>query len=103
VKFHTVPPGDKPIAVNKYNISYHTACNAHAPHCNLCPVWFYYNFQQYHINARIFWKDVVEYKMCVLIFSTNFYGSFLIVTRTEQDIINVLMSSCKVPVILLRF
>jgi len=40
--------------------------------------------------------------MCVLIFSTNFYGSFLIVTRTEQDKINVLMSSCKVPVILVR-
>jgi len=38
-----------------------------------------------------------------LIFSTNLSGIFLIVTRIEQDItINVLMSSCKVPVVLVR-
>jgi hypothetical protein len=49
-----------------------------------------------------FWKDVVEHKY-VLTFSTNLSETFLTVTRTEQDIINVLMSSCEVPVILVRF
>ena len=42
--------------------------------------------------------------MCVLIFSTTFLSeTFLILRRIQRDIINVQRSSCKVPVILVRF
>jgi hypothetical protein len=42
--------------------------------------------------------------MCVFIFCTNLSETFLILRRTERDIIeNVYRSSCKVPFILVRF
>ena len=50
-----------------------------------------------------FLKTVTGHKMCVLIFSIIPYATFLVL-RTERDmIINVHRSSCKVPVILVRF
>jgi hypothetical protein len=49
-------------------------------------------------------KKVTEHKLCILIFSTTFVETFLIVRRTERDmIIDVSSSSSKVPVITLRF
>jgi hypothetical protein len=37
-----------------------------------CPFWFNQIFRHYLINGTIFEKRVIEYKMCVLIFSTTF-------------------------------
>jgi hypothetical protein len=39
----------------------------------------------------------------VLILSATLSETFLILRRIQQDIINVLMSYCKVPIILVRF
>jgi hypothetical protein len=51
-----------------------------------------------------FLKNIIEYKMCVLIFSTTLSKIFLIVRRSERYIlITAHTSSCKVPVILDRF
>jgi hypothetical protein len=48
--------------------------------------------------------EIIKHKTYVLIFSTTFlYETFLIVSRIQRDIINVLRPSRKVPVILIRF
>ena len=49
-------------------------CNVHVPYCHLRPVQLYYIFPSYLINVTIFKKkkNVIERKMCVLIFSTTF-------------------------------
>ena len=59
-------------------------------YCHLRPVQFYHIFPRYLINGTIFEKKVIEYKMCVLIFSTTLYQTFRSIRRTERDtIINV--------------
>jgi hypothetical protein len=51
-----------------------------------------------------FRKNVIEHKMCVLILSTKLSETFLTLRRIARDIIiTVQSSSCKVPVILVRF
>ena len=72
-------------------------------YCHLWPVWLYHIFRHYLIHGRIFGKQVIEHKVCVWIFSTTLSEIFLILRRTERDIINVHMSSSKVPVMLVRF
>jgi len=46
-------------------------------------------------------KKVIDHKMCILIFSTSLSEKFLILSRTERDvIINVHVSLFTVPAIL---
>jgi hypothetical protein len=48
-------------------------------------------------------KKFIEHVMCVLIFSTTLSEIFLMLRRTERDMIkHVYRSSCKVPIILFR-
>ena len=48
------------------------ACKARASYCHLRPVPFNNIFPKLRHKRNDFWKNVVENKMCVLIFSTNF-------------------------------
>jgi hypothetical protein len=51
-----------------------------------------------------FCKNVTEHKMCVLITSTTLSETFLILRRTERDMVkNVYRYACKVPVIPVQF
>jgi len=46
----------------------------------------------------------MEHRMCILIFFYNVCETIFILRKTEYDIsINVHVSSCKVPVIFVRF
>ena len=81
------------------NLSY-PACKVHAPYWHLWPVRVCCIFPHYVLNGTILEKKGTEHKMCVLIL----YETFLIPGRTERDMIkNVYRSSCKVPVIFVRF
>jgi hypothetical protein len=80
------------------------ACNAHALYCHLWSVRLLNIFAHYLINGTIFGKKkVIEYKMCVLIYSITFVGSVLFLRRIERDVIKYMCwSSCKVLIILVR-
>jgi hypothetical protein len=73
-------------------------------YCHIWPVWLYYIFPHYLINGTIFGKKVTEQK-CVFWCSLQYLPEiFLILRRIQRDIIiNVHRSSCKVPVIFVRF
>jgi len=62
------------------------------------------NFSTLPHKRNDFRENVIKTKMCVFIFCTTSSQTFLILRRTERDIvINVYRSSCKVSVILVRF
>jgi len=69
--------------------------------CGLCGSTIF--FPYYHINATIFGKNVLNTK-CVFWFYLQLLSeTFLILRRTERDMIkNLYRSSCKVTVILVR-
>jgi hypothetical protein len=55
-------------------------------------------------KARFSKKKKLLNTKCVLLFSTTFSEAFLIQRRIERDMIkNLYRSSCKLPVILVRF
>ena len=57
-----------------------------------------------HAQNDFFEKKNIEHNLRVLIFSTILSETFLILTRTERDMIkNVYRSACKVQVIVVRF
>ena len=76
-------------------------CNAHALcYFNTGAVWLFNIFPHYLIRAQFSEKKLLNTK-CVLIFSTNPSGTFLILRRIKRDIIiNVNRCSCKVAVTL---
>jgi len=69
----------------------YSACNAHAPYCYLWPVRLYDIFPHYLVYGTIFGGGggVTEHKICVLISSTPSSETFLILRRTEHDMIIV--------------
>jgi hypothetical protein len=68
-----------------------------------CPAVPYFSTSHKRHDFRK--ENVIEHKMCVLIFSTAFLpGTFLIEKIIQRDtIIYVRRSSCKIPFILVRF
>ena len=68
---------------------------------HLRPVWLHHIFPHYLIKAWFLGKKFIKHKMC---YSVQLLSSRCwILRKTRQDIIILLESSCKVPVILVRF
>jgi hypothetical protein len=65
------------------------------------PLWLHHIVTHYVINGTVQEKKSYELEMCVLVLSTAFTKTCLILRRIQRDIvINVKTSSFKVSVIL---
>jgi hypothetical protein len=61
-------------------------------------------FSSYFTNGTIFGKKVIGHIICFDFFLQSMSETFLILRSIQRDIImNVHMSSCKIPVFLIRF
>jgi hypothetical protein len=84
----------------------HPACKVHAPCVTVpsvtCLALPY--FSALSKKRHDFGEKVIEYKICIWIFSTTLPKAFLIFRIIQRDMItNVKTSSCEVFLILLRF
>ena len=91
---------------NKYCIFWVCAASLRYPACNV-HLWFvcvYHIFPHYFIKSTLFERRLLNLK-CVFWFTLEFLlQTFLILRRKERDTIkNVHWSSCKVPVIHVRY
>jgi hypothetical protein len=81
---------------------WYPACNAYAPHCHLWPAPLYNIFPHYLINDTNFGIKCIEHKMC-FDFLYNFCLKHFSRRNERDNIKSVYRSSCKEPVILVRF
>ena len=71
---------------------------------HLWPLWLNHIYPHYLKKRQDFRNDVVEYKVCILIFCAILCETFFILRIIQRDtIINVHSSVCKVPIILAIF
>jgi hypothetical protein len=83
------------------------ACKTHIfcviLYCHLWPVWLYYVFPHYLINSKIIQNTLINIKCVFWLYLQIIYGAFIILRIQRYIFINLHWSSCKVPLILVRF
>ena len=94
-----------PFWVSVYSVRY-LACSAHAPYFHLWPLQLYNIFSTLSQKRHDFRKNVIEHKMCVLIFSTTFVWNFSQFRKNSARYdkkCKRVWSPCKLKAILVRF
>ena len=77
--------------------------NAHAPYFHLWILWMCNIFPHYLTNCTIFETKLLDTKCVFLFYQQILTETFIILRRTERDVINAYQSSRKVSFILVIF